>query len=165
VRRTMLMVGLAVISSLGIAAFATAAGAPTSKSTIVKLYVVHSPNNKEVLALVKIKINGHSFVFAIDTGASTSLIDAKAARVFALPTVRGSQKGAGVSCVFVAQKVKVTNWSIGSLRLSPETLVTSSLPFSGIQGLLGSDILSRYSTVEIDYQHGLLKLGGPQLHA
>ena len=37
-----------------------------------------------------------------------------------------------------------------------------NLPFGnahhGVQGLLGSDMLSKFDTVTIDYDHGILKL-------
>ena len=69
----------------------------------------------------------------------------------------------GVKCTFVSQTVKVTDWSVGSIKLAPQTLATSQLPFNQIDGLLGSDVLSRYSTVQIDYDHGLLKLGAPRV--
>ena len=61
-----------------------------------------------------------------------------------------------------AATVKVTSWRVGTIKLPPATIVSVNLPFGnahrGVQGLLGSDMLSRFDTVTIDYDHGILKL-------
>ena len=128
--------------------------------TIIDLQVLRQ--GKYVMAVVPVTINGHRFAFALDTGAAGSLLDSQAARVFHVPKAGSAGKIGSITGVAKAGKVKVKQWSVGGIKLPPTTLVTTNLPFgnarAGIQGLLGSDMLSRYDVITIDYTRGLLKL-------
>jgi predicted aspartyl protease len=139
----------------------SAAGARTGKDEQAPLKVVRQ--GKQVLALVAIRINGHGpYSFALDTGASRSLIDTQVAKELGVPEAGGAGKIGGVNGVRKAVYVKVRSWSMGSVRLPRTALVMSNLPFGnashGIQGLLGSDVLSRYDVITIDYSRQLLQL-------
>jgi len=138
----------------------SAADKAAKGNTIVTLRVIKFKG--QVLALVPVQINGHAFTFALDTGAAGSLIDSQAAKLIQIPKTGAKERGAGVKCTFTAATVKVTSWRVGTIKLPPATIVSVNLPFGnahrGVQGLLGSDMLSRFDTVTIDYDHGILKL-------
>jgi hypothetical protein len=69
---------------------------------------------------------------------------------------------AGVSSVRRDVPVRVRHWSIGGVDLPATTILEANLPFGnaagGVQGLLGSDMLSRFDVVTIDYGKQQLRL-------
>jgi predicted aspartyl protease len=118
---------------------------------------------RQVLALVPVTINGKGpFAFALDTGAAESLVDSQVAKALAVPTTGRKHEIAGVASVTTASSIKVTDWRVGEVKLPPTTVVEANLPFGnahgGVQGLLGSDLLSQFNIVTIDYDHGRLLL-------
>jgi hypothetical protein len=158
-RRTAAALALAA-ATLAAAGCGSSADKAAKGNTIVSLRVIKFKG--QVLALVPVQINGHAFTFALDTGAAGSLIDSQAAKLIEIPKTGSKERGAGVKCTFTAAKVKVTSWRVGTIKLPAATIVSVNLPFGnahrGVQGLLGSDMLSRFDTVTIDYDHGILKL-------
>jgi predicted aspartyl protease len=106
-------------------------------------------------------IHHHSFPFLIDTGSSKTLVDVALARKLHLKTVGRPIKVTGVGCSETARKVRISRWSIGGQPL-PRIVATSSV-IAGANGhafgLLGSDVLSRFGAIAIDYAHGVLTLG------
>ena len=64
-------------------------------------------------------------------------------------------------CSEAASKVRLNGWSIGGQAL-PSIVATSSV-IAGADGkafgLLGSDILSHFGAIELDYAHSQLTLG------
>ena len=70
-------------------------------------------------------------------------------------------KVTGVGCSETARKVRLGRWSIGGQRL-PNIVATSSM-IAGANGkafgLLGSDVLSHFGAIGLDYAHGQLTLG------
>jgi hypothetical protein len=145
-----------------------AAGCGGSKSTAaplgqfdVALKVVK--HGKQVIALVPVTINGHGpYTFALDTGASQSLVDSAVAKELRVEKTGESHKVAGITNVTKVQTIEVEHWSVGKVRLPATTVVAANLPFGnadgGVQGLLGSDMLSAFDVVTIDYGHGVLTL-------
>ena len=115
----------------------------------------------ETLALARVVIHGHVFPFLIDTGSSKTLVDDALARKLHLTTVGRPIKVTGVGCSEAARKVRLRSWSIAGQRL-PNIIATSSV-IAGANGhafgLLGSDVLSHFGTIGIDYAHGQLTLG------
>ena len=115
----------------------------------------------ETLALARVVVHGRSFPFLIDTGSSKTLVDDALAKKLHLKTVGRPIKVTGVGCSESARKVRLKNWSIGGQRL-PNIIATSSV-IAGANGhafgLLGSDVLSHFGTISIDYAHGQLTLG------
>lgn len=115
----------------------------------------------ETLALAVVVIHGHRFPFLIDTGSSKTLVDDALAKKLHLKTVGRPIKVTGVGCSESARKVRLKNWSIGGQAL-PGIVATSSV-IAGANGhafgLLGSDVLSHFGTMGIDYAHGQLTLG------
>jgi predicted aspartyl protease len=130
-------------------------------SLFVAIKVLKS--GKQVLAVVPVKINGHGpYSFALDTGASTSLIDSQVAKELRVPRTGTRQRVAGIASVSKLASIKVKEWSVGGVELPATTIVESNLPFGnargGVQGLLGSDMLSEFDIVTIDYGNSRLVL-------
>jgi predicted aspartyl protease len=164
-RRTVTVAALVVAAATAAAVLAStraATAAPKPRATlVVGLNVLKE--GKNVIALAPVTINGKGpFTFALDTGASRSLIDSAVARRLGVPKRGHTAKIAGVNAVSKAQLVKVRSWRVGTIALPPTTLVSDNIPFgnayAGIQGLLGSDMLSRFDVVTIDYAKQQLRL-------
>jgi hypothetical protein len=55
---------------------------------------------------------------------------------------------------------------VGNVPLEPQTVSSIEIPGfglrSGIAGLLGSDVLSRFGAIQLDFQHQSLTLPGPE---
>jgi Aspartyl protease len=121
---------------------------------------------------VPVYINGHGpLPFALDTGASRSLISAALARELGLPARGSAGMLEGVTGATNAQNFAVSSWRAGSVTLPASMIaaVGSATPgappsagtLHGPVGLLGSDVLSRYGKIAIDYDKGLLVLDPP----
>jgi len=96
----------------------------------------------------------------LDTGAESSLIDSTVARQAGLSVVGGPEPISGVGGVQQAVPVQINKWSVGKLQLPPTTIDSASFQDdrlgNGIVGLLGSDVLSQFGTVTINYSAGTL---------
>jgi hypothetical protein len=126
----------------------------------VRLKVVKA-HNGATLALAPVFIRGKGpFVFAVDTGASQSVVDSSL--IMRLHLQQGhSETVTGVSCTSKVREVKVQHWSVGRVDLPAHTITSTNLPgkgSSGLQGLLGSDILSQFGAITLDYKHQMLVL-------
>ena len=123
--------------------------------------VILKARDGERLALARVMIHGHAFPFLIDTGSSKTLVNDALAKKLHLKTVGRPIKVTGVGCSETARKVRLSRWTIGGQRL-PSIVATSSV-IAGSNGkafgLLGSDVLSKFGTISIDYAHGALTLG------
>ncbi len=123
--------------------------------------VILKARDGETLALARVIIHGRAFPFLIDTGSSKTLVDEALARKLHLKTVGKPINVTGVGCSEPASKVRLSRWSIGGQSL-PNIVATSSV-IAGADGkafgLLGSDVLSHFGTISIDYAHGELTLG------
>jgi predicted aspartyl protease len=114
------------------------------------------------IALVPVKIDGKGpFAFALDTGAAKSAIDTKLAKRLNLQQVATEHHVEGVSGSVKAKIVKIDSWKVGSIDLHSDTVASLNL-FGGNKGpagLFGSDVLSRFSSICLDYGAGVLELG------
>jgi len=114
----------------------------------------------QVLALVPIQFSSSGkFVFIIDTGSSGSAVATKAASTLKLAKLKKGTQVSGVGCQASAARVKSGPWSLSGTPLQAQTLISIKLPTTsneGISGLLGSDQLSRFGSVVIDYAGGRL---------
>ena len=123
--------------------------------------VILKARDGETLALARVIIHGRAFPFLIDTGSSKTLVDEALARKLHLKTVGKPINVTGVGCSEPASKVRLSRWSIGGQSL-PNIVATRSV-IAGADGkafgLLGSDVLSHFGTISIDYAHGELTLG------
>jgi hypothetical protein len=99
--------------------------------------------------------------FALDTGAARSIVDSRLLSQLHLPTTGTEQAITGVSGTSEAVRVRVTSWRVDGVALPDATILSLRLPSGGspaLSGLLGSDMLSQFRTVTIDYQTGTITL-------
>jgi predicted aspartyl protease len=137
------------------------ASTPRAHATSTIPLVILKARDGETLALARVIIHGRAFPFLIDTGSPKTLVDVALARKLHLKQVGKPIKVTGVGCSESASKVRLGDWSIGGQSL-PKIVATSSV-IAGVNGkafgLLGSDVLSHFGTISIDYTHGVLTLG------
>lgn len=131
----------------------------------VALLVVQGPDGS-TLAFAPVFINGEGpYAFALDTGASHSVIDEDLAEQLKLPSGGPDIEITGVAATAEAHQVHVGDWRVGGVELPGHRMV--ALPLSQpnrklkIRGLLGSDALSRFGTIMVDYHHQRLVLHDP----
>jgi hypothetical protein len=148
-------------------------GTPRGEQTVkIDVLATSSRPNRETLALVPVYIDGRGpLPFALDTGASRSLISAALAVRLHLPARGSAGMLQGVTGAATAENYTVVSWRAGSVALPPSTIAaigspTAAAPPStgtlhGPVGLLGSDVLSRYGKIAIDYDKALLVLDPP----
>jgi hypothetical protein len=124
----------------------------------VRLKVVKA-HNGATLALAPVFIRGKGpFIFAVDTGASQSVVDSSLVKRLHLQQGR-SETVTGISCSSNVLEVKVQHWSVGRVDLPARMVASTNLPgkgSNGLQGLLGSDILSQFGAITLDYKHQML---------
>ncbi len=158
--RRFIVVCLTTIVGLGAVGGAVASTRPARAASVVHIVVFHSRTGGTVVA-AKVVIHGRAFPFLVDTGASVTLVNPTLARRLHLRTVGKPHKFCGVTGCSLARRVRLSNWSIGGQPLP--SIVASSSPIVGTGGfgfgLLGSDVLSRFGSVTIDYRDKLLTLG------
>ena len=107
------------------------------------------------------------YPFILDSGAGQSTIDAGLAQRLHLASAGAATEFAGVGCTGTAQPVSVDTWSLDGVPLAAQELTAATLPQMGGKGepdgLLGSDVLSRFGAVRIDFVGpGTLVLPGPE---
>jgi Aspartyl protease len=106
------------------------------------------------------------YPFILDTGAGQSIIDAGLADRLHLATDGQASEFAGVGCVGTARPVSVDAWSLDGVPLIGQQITAATLPQMGGKGepdgLLGSDVLSRFGGVRIDFGARALVLPGPE---
>jgi predicted aspartyl protease len=127
---------------------------------------VRSDGNGGIIALVRVSIDGRGpFLFALDTGASTSLLDTDVATRIGVRPISGAvQSVHGIAGVLDAKRIRIGSWRVGSVRLPSSVILTADVSFGpgpAPAGLLGSDVLSAFRVVTIDYRGEALTLKGP----
>jgi predicted aspartyl protease len=121
----------------------------------------------QVAEMVNVCINGKGpYPFVIDSGAGESIIDAHLAATLGLSHAGSRTEFSGVGCTGKAQPVRMKSWSVAGVPLAPQTLSAATLPDFGVAGqpvgLLGSDVLSRFGAVRVDFAAQTLTFGGPE---
>jgi len=161
VRRFIALAGL--VGSFVLVAFTGWGFASTPSAHVASTapLVILKARDGETLALARVVIHGRAFPFLVDTGSSKTLVDVALARKLHLKMVGKPIQVTGVGCSEAASKVRLSNWSIAGQPL-PNIVATDSV-IAGADGkafgLLGSDVLSHFGTISIDYVHGVLTLG------
>ena len=122
---------------------------------------------KGAFALVSVCIEGAGpFPFLIDSGSALSVVDTQLSRRFHLRQVGAPEWAAGIGCSATVVPEQVSSWSAGGLALSPQVVLSGSLPnldaSQPLAGVIGSDVLSRFGSVRIDYRAQTFSLGGAE---
>jgi hypothetical protein len=146
---------LLLLSSCVVTIGAPAPAATTGPEISAPVQVVQDQSGA-TLVLASVKIHGQGpFTFAVDTGASTSLISSSLAARLHLPQVGGPEPISGIGGVTQAIPVRVSNWNTGPIRLPTVTVASAAIPHEhgaqSFQGLLGSDIWSKFGKFTLDY--------------
>jgi predicted aspartyl protease len=133
-------------------------------SQAVKLRVVSGPGG--VFAFLKVYIRGKGpFAFTVDTGASHSVVDYDVVRKLRLKTIGDPVTVTGITCRGTAGRLRMGKWRAGAVTLPAAEIQTIDMPEPGggieIDGLLGSDILSTFGAITVDYQSERLVLAAP----
>ncbi len=143
------------------------AGTPRGEQTVkIEVVATSARPSRQTLALVPMFIDGHGpLPFALDTGASRSLISPTLAARLHLPARGSAGMLQGVTGAASAENFAIASWRAGSIALPPSLIAAVGSPTTGAVsslhgpvGLLGSDVLSRYGKIAIDYDKGLLVL-------
>ena len=123
----------------------------TGPSRQARLRVVSGPAG--VVAFVKVYVKGKGpFAFSVDTGASHSVIDFEVVRKLGLKTIGDPVTITGIACSGTAGWLRMAKWRAGGIRLPATKIQTIDMPSPEIDGLLGSDVLSTFGTITIDYE-------------
>lgn len=115
-----------------------------------------------VWAFAKVFIGGKGpFTFTVDTGASHSVVDYDLVRRLHLRTIGEPLTVTGITCRGSAARLRMGKWRVGRVKLPAAEIQTIDMPDpgGGVDGLLGSDILSTFGTISVDYRNERLLLG------
>lgn len=154
---------LVLLLAMPLAACGRLAGGQRGEEATVRLRVVEGPAGA-VLALVPVSIAGEGpFAFALDTGASQSVIDADIKTRLNLPEIGRTREVTGIIGTGEAVLVRVEEWQAGNVELPAVRAIALDLPEppeggEGLAGLLGSDVLSSFGAITVDYEAEVLIL-------
>jgi hypothetical protein len=143
------------------------AGSTTLADGATRVPLTVSTVAGQVAETLDVCIGGRGpYPFVLDTGAGQSTIDARLASRLHLAHDGPAEEFAGVGCTGTAQPVAVPSWSVAGLRLGAQQLTAATLPGIGRHGepvgLLGSDVLSRFGAVRLDFRAQTLTFAGPE---
>ena len=131
--------------------------------SILPIKIVHLGKGAVVLANVCIDGAG-PFPFVVDSGSALSIVDTQLSQRFHLHQVGAPEQAAGIGCSATVVPEQVSSWSVGSLTLRSQAVLSTSLPkldaSQPLDGVIGSDVLSRFGAVRIDYRRQTMSLGG-----
>jgi hypothetical protein len=129
--------------------------------------VTVSTRQSQVAALANVCINGAGpFPFVIDTGAQGTVLSSSLATKLGLPKVGAPLPIGGAGCSANAQPSRITGWNVAGLALRPEDVISLKIPLFGGRGqpdgLLGSDVWSRFGAMRLDFARGNITVPGPE---
>ena len=144
-----------LVAGCGLRSLPFTGGAADGKTVTVPATIRHGADGA-TLVIVDVTINGKGpYPFALDTGASLTLLDQPLARQLGLPVTGPQQDITGVGGAERVTPVAVTSWAVGGATLPARTITSAPIAgihrSAGVEGLLGSDVLSSFSAVTIDY--------------
>ncbi|UYQ60441.1 retropepsin-like aspartic protease [Streptomyces peucetius] len=118
------------------------------------------------LAFVPVSVEGEGpFMFALDTGASSSVVDDDVADRAGLDRTGEHRSVSGILGTGQVPVARVEQWKVGDVPIGPGEVTVIDLGpprgSGGIQGLLGSDVLRGFGSITVDYDDGVLKVGAP----
>jgi hypothetical protein len=158
------MVGLALAGALVLALAGCTITLGNSISygsgTTIPVRVLRGSDNATLVQVPIYIGNKGPYQFILDTGASISLIDRALALRLNLPWSGSRQPVSGVGGTEQVVFVSVAQWRLDSLALPKTTIASGALPSDrggpSIQGLLGSDLLSQFGKITLDYNAATL---------
>jgi predicted aspartyl protease len=170
-RLALLLLSLTLLLAPGLAGCSMPSGLPftgvsaSANSVTIPAQIRHGDDGS-ALVVVEVEINGKGpYSFALDTGASLSLIDSDLAQQLRLPVAGPPVDIAGVGGKQRVTPVRVSVWALGAATLPEKVITSAALPdlrrSAGIVGLLGSDVLSTFSSVTIDYANSDVVVTSP----
>lgn len=106
------------------------------------------------------------FPFVIDTGQPVTTLSPTLVSRLHLHSSGSISLGAS-SCRSDAPEVSVASWSVGGLSLAAQQVASAPMPNLGfgeqvVDGLLGADVLGRFSVIRVDYHTDQLTLVAPE---
>lgn len=162
-RRWLLLWCLAVCCAVSLSACTLEIGQPqvvSAKDAINVPIQVQRLEGGGVDVLVAVMIDGKGpYTFVVDTGAESSLVDTSLKDQLGLQQVGRSHQIGGIGGSERAVPVSIARWSMGQVRLPPSTIDSASvqdLSGSNTVGLLGSDVLSQFGNITINYDLNML---------
>jgi hypothetical protein len=130
-------------------------------ASVVPVRVITRGRAAEIVANVCIGGEG-PFPFVVDTGAATTLVDSSLAARLHLDLVDGPRTVSSFTCKRQFSFATLSRWSVGNTRLLPQTVgvgPVQSPVLPNLDGVIGSDTLSSFGAVRIDYRQQTLTLG------
>lgn len=157
--------GVAPISLLPPGATCTGSTLRIPLQNRVPLRIEHI--DASILTLVPLCVDGHGpFPFVLDTGAPSTLFDTHFLDFVRLGADAPPEILHQPGCATVLLHVSVPRWSVGPVGLNTQSVAVVRMPGFGLSGqpmgLLGSDVLSRFGAIRIDYLARLLTVAGPE---
>jgi hypothetical protein len=131
----------------------------------VKIKVIQQ--DSAAIGLAPVCIAGHGpYAFVIDTGATTSVFDSQLVKALHLAANGSSETVSGANCTTKQMPVSGPDWAVGNVPLAAQTVSSIDIPGFGLRadpaGLLGSDVLSRFGAIQLDYRHQTLTVPVPE---
>jgi hypothetical protein len=132
-----------------------------------RIGVTVSTRQSQVAAIANVCIDGKGpFPFVIDTGAQGSVVTAGLARKLRLPRIGPPELIGGAGCTARARVARIDSWNVGGLTLQPQYVTDLRIPLFGGRGqpdgLLGSDVWSRFGAMRLDFARGTVSVPGPE---
>ncbi len=114
-----------------------------------------------VTVFASLMIHGQGpFVFVVDTGAATTLLNTPVAQGLGLEVAGAPQPVSGVGGAETGTPVNINRWNLGKIHLPDKTIMSADFTESHLGGdavgLLGSDVWDQFGAVTIDYTNQTL---------
>lgn len=151
----------------GTGSASNSAGGSTKFRPVTLPVKVHKYSSGGVSVLTTVTVHGKPYLFVVDSGASTSVIDSSIADELGLTTVGPPGKSTGLGCSAPSHRVRLDNWSVGGEALPPDVIGATKVSLAGgkingitVAGLLGAEVYRAFGSLRLDYAGKKMTLGG-----
>lgn len=129
--------------------------------------VTVSTRQSQTAGIANVCIDGKGpFPFLIDTGAQGSVLTAGLATRLGLPKIGPPVVIGGAGCSARARVSRISSWNVAGMALQPQYVTYLKIPLFGGRGepdgLLGSDVWSRFGAMRLDFARGSITVPGPE---